>query len=242
MLAPLYHQGSVTPSKDVVCDYFVSAILPSLTTASASTSASTFATAGATASASTGASTSKVWEMVSRGTINAGNVDHGSITVNVQNNGKGSVPSVQGVLVFYNRVFSASKYMMATLTPSSVVLSFKVPTAILDAHGSGPHPFYFSVHLEYKGTLTTTVTPIVTAVTPTVTPTVTPIVKGNVTSTPVSLQQERVLPGALLPPLKKVPIKKRKTNTVQGRFGNSYNYSHAVAMALEADRERQRHY
>jgi len=229
MLAPIYHQGSVTPSKDVVCDYLVSAIRPSL-----------FIT---TPSAPTGAPACKVWEIVSRGTIKVDNVDSGSITVNVQNNGKGSVNTVQGVLTFYNRVFSASKYMVATLTSSSVILSFKVPTAILDAHGSGPHPFYFSVHLEYKGDFP--VTAPVTAVIPTVTKTATPTVTKTVMSTPVSLRQENVPPGALLPPIRKVPtinIKKRKTNIVQGRFGNSYNYSHAVALALETDRERQRHY
>ena len=230
MLTPLYHQGSVTPSKDVVCDYLVSAILPSLT--SASTSAST-------------SSTLKVGEVVSRGTINA---HSGSITVNVLNEKVEptavSAIAVQGVLVFYNRMFPASKYLVASVTSSSsVVLSFKVPSVIVDSHGTGPYPFYFSLHLEYKGNNTKSLPlPISPLANIQDIPDI-PVAYKTTPVTTVTVPNSKNTNNAPLPPIKNVPtIKKRKTNHLQGRFGNSYNYSHAVAMALDSDKERQRHF
>jgi hypothetical protein len=169
-----------------------------------------------------------------------------------------------GVLVLYNRVFSASKYMAVSSTHGTLSITVRIPTTITDAHGEGPHRFYFSVLVQgsmreessYQRVKEMS-KKVVSFVEPELAPApvlVSAQVQKKDSTEPVEQkvnvhvkepQEEQVeKPQSLFYTSPKTSKKKllKKGVVVQGRFGNDYNYSSQVAIALQADRQhRQRH-
>ena len=236
----MYCQGTVSKSSSLSADLLTMGWLPTLT------------------------GPSHVFQLVGLGTVTS---PSGRVEIDIYNYPPENTTSIpDGVLVFYNRVFSTHKYMSVSSTNGTLSITIRIPTAITDAHGDGPHRFYFSLHLE--GTMMQQQSPHVKNISKRKISFVEPerapapvLVSAQVqkkdskeleplepvqqeVNVPVEKPQEEVeKPKPLFYTFPKIPKKKllKKGVVVQGRFGNDYNYSSQVAMALQADRQhRQR--
>ena len=237
----MYCQGTVSKSSSLSTDLLTMGWLPTLT------------------------GPSHVLQWIGRGTVTG---PSGRVDVDIHKYPPENTSSVpDGVLVFYKRVFSASKYMAVSSTHGTLSITIRIPTAITDAHGEGPHRFYFSVLVQ--GSMREEPRPHV----PEMSKKVVSFVEPQRSPAPVldvaQLQKEEILepvkpleqkvhvpveepqkeeevekPKPLFYTFPKISKRKllKKGVVVQGRFGNDYNYSSQVAIALQADRQhRQRH-
>jgi hypothetical protein len=135
----VYLQGvSVTPSSNLTSEYFVTASLPS------------------------SASLRRVWQFTTQGTITGPDtatltLDYTQAHINCPDYNITFEGALNGLLTIHNQVFSANKFMSYTLTSAYViVLSIKIPKAILECFGPGKTQNYsFSVFVNDGATTTT---------------------------------------------------------------------------------------
>jgi len=135
----VYLQGvTVEPSTNITSEYFVTASLPS------------------------SASLRRVWQFTTQGTITGPEVatltlDYTQAHINCPLYNITFEGALNGLLTIHNQVFSANKFMSYTLTSAYViVLSIKIPKAILECFGSGKTENYsFSVYVNDDSTTPT---------------------------------------------------------------------------------------
>lgn len=131
----------------------------------------------------------QVWEWIGKGSV----AHYGYITVPHEIH-----EGLEGTLLFYNKVFSAKKYMVF----SGNDLYVKVPSTIVDSYGPGAHPFYFRIHLLGSS---------------------------------VTKQQQQPQQAPLqLPKLPKKKVEETTTMVLQGRFGNTQQFSPEMLLELES--------
>ena len=163
-------------------------------------------------------SSQRVWEWIGRGSVQY----HGTLTVSCEKTPRcHESHGVEGTLIFYNKVFSAKKYMSVKSSPESNEFHIKVPSMIHESNGPGPHPFYFRVVLQGDEThafAPAQVSPVISPPPAVSTP---PVVADETTTTTV----KNILPKS----------DKDDLLILQGRFGNTERFSPEMLLALETN-------